>query len=243
MAQDGPEVAATRVVLTPEEALVAVPAAVTRRLLLRAAVRELPNRTVLAGAALPSGCGMVLAGLLRSFVAIADGREVTLSYIGPGRMIGLGPLFAPPRPPEEQRRRPSVLHLQALTRARAPWLSADTVRSLAREEPALGVFLLEQLARTNIELSRSLAGTAFGSVRQRVAGHLLQLAREQGADGTRVVPVTQQQLADAVGSARQAVTRALRELRQRGLIATSRGRIRLQESEVLAADVSVAFVV
>jgi CRP/FNR family transcriptional regulator len=40
-----------------------------------------------------------------------------------------------------------------------------------------------------------------------------------------VVPVTQQELADAVGTAREVVVRVLRELRRDGVVRTERGYI------------------
>jgi CRP/FNR family cyclic AMP-dependent transcriptional regulator len=52
---------------------------------------------------------------------------------------------------------------------------------------------------------------SFADLRQRVARQVPNLAVPQGND--LVARVTQQQLADAVGSVREAVARVLRELR------------------------------
>src|SRR5262249_51524102 len=63
---------------------------------------------------------------------------------------------------------------------------------------------------------------AFGSVKQRVATHLLDLASaQQRPEGRLVAHVSQQDLADAVGSVRAMVARVLRELRVSGAVATS----------------------
>ena len=65
------------------------------------------------------------------------------------------------------------------------------------------------------------AVNAFGSVRQRVATHLLDLAStQQRPRGRLVARVKQQELGDAVGSSREVVARVLRELRLEGLVAT-----------------------
>jgi CRP-like cAMP-binding protein len=55
-------------------------------------------------------------------------------------------------------------------------------------------------------------------------------------DGPLTAPVTQQALADAVGTTRETVARALGELRDVGAIATGRNGIRLRDPEVLAVE-------
>jgi glyoxylase-like metal-dependent hydrolase (beta-lactamase superfamily II) len=62
----------------------------------------------------------------------------------------------------------------------------------------------------------------FGSVRQRVAAHLLDLASDRQRPGGRLVArVSQQELADAAGSVREVVARALRDLRVAEIVATA----------------------
>jgi CRP/FNR family cyclic AMP-dependent transcriptional regulator len=68
----------------------------------------------------------------------------------------------------------------------------------------------------------AFAGTAFGSVRQRVARHLLDLATARQRDARLVAAVNQQALADAVGTAREVVARTVHDFRAAGLIETSR---------------------
>jgi CRP/FNR family transcriptional regulator len=61
----------------------------------------------------------------------------------------------------------------------------------------------------------------FGSVRQRVAAHLLDLSSDQlRPQGRLVARVSQQELADAVGSVREVVARVLRDFRVERLVAT-----------------------
>ncbi len=59
-------------------------------------------------------------------------------------------------------------------------------------------------------------------MRQRIAGHLLDLASaQQRPQGPLVARVSQQELADAAGSVREVVARVLRDLRLARLVATS----------------------
>jgi CRP/FNR family transcriptional regulator, cyclic AMP receptor protein len=69
---------------------------------------------------------------------------------------------------------------------------------------------------------------AFGTVRQRVAAHLLDLASDQQVPGGELVAaVSQQELADAVGSVREVVARVLRDFRLARLVATSADAVHL----------------
>ena len=75
------------------------------------------------------------------------------------------------------------------------------------------------------------------SVRQRVAAHLIGVASiDVESPDTPVAPITQQQLADAVGSVREVVARTLRELRVDGLISVGRARITILDPKRLAGE-------
>jgi CRP/FNR family transcriptional regulator len=60
----------------------------------------------------------------------------------------------------------------------------------------------------------------FLSVRQRVARHLLDLAVQEQPAGL-VVHASHQDIADAIGSVREVVSRVIRELRTEGLVTRS----------------------
>lgn len=76
-------------------------------------------------------------------------------------------------------------------------------------------------------------------VSRRLARHLLRLAAEHGATtptGLVIeIPLTQQDLADRLGSSRRAVSRALGVLRDRGAVVTLPRKIVLRRTDVLRA--------
>ena len=81
------------------------------------------------------------------------------------------------------------------------------------------------------------AVNAFGSVRQRVAAHLLDLASDhQRPSGRLVARVSQQELADAAGSVREVVARALRDLRIAGIVATAADSVMILDPGQLYAE-------
>jgi CRP/FNR family transcriptional regulator len=74
-----------------------------------------------------------------------------------------------------------------------------------------------------------------------VARHLLDLASGQhDADALRV-PISQQELADAVGTVREVVVRVLRELRDEGVVETGRAGIVISDPVRLAGIGSEAW--
>jgi CRP/FNR family transcriptional regulator len=122
-----------------------------------------------------------------------------------------------------------------VTAARVLYLNREHLRAAARTDSAVAWALLEQMVQYQRDLIHVLAGTAFGSIRQRVAMHLLNLGIAR-PDGTLIAPVTQQALADAVGTTRESVARALGALRAAGIITRERTGIHLRDPERLATD-------
>jgi hypothetical protein len=90
-------------------------------------------------------------------------------------------------------------------------ISARTLTEAARRDPQVSWAIAEELNRRLYEVLEQTAVNAFGSVRQRVAAHLLDLAPDRQRPGGRLVAhVSQQELADAAGSVREVVARAPR---------------------------------
>jgi CRP/FNR family cyclic AMP-dependent transcriptional regulator len=86
--------------------------------------------------------------------------------------------------------------------------------------------------------ARQSTTDVLGSVRQRVVRQLLDIAAERQRGAELVAPVTQQQLADGIGSAREVVARVLRELRKERLVTTEVGRVVLLDPLRLQAELS-----
>jgi CRP-like cAMP-binding protein len=70
------------------------------------------------------------------------------------------------------------------------------------------------------EVVRSFAAHASGNLRQRLARMITVLSELHVDDA--LVPVTEQQLADGVGSIRESIGRSIGDLRRDGSVATTR---------------------
>jgi CRP/FNR family transcriptional regulator, cyclic AMP receptor protein len=172
--------------------------------------------------------GLVVSGLLRMYLQSDEGRQVSFRYAGLGYFLGAAATVGGYRPPV-------AAGVEAVTAARVLYLHGEQLRALAWSEAAVARALLRQMVRYQNDLLRLLAGTAFGSIRQRTAMHLLNLAMTR-PDGRLIAPITQHGLGDAVGTTRETVARALGELRRAGLIATVRGGILVRDVDGLAAE-------
>jgi len=167
---------------------------------------------------------VVVSGLVRLYLPTGDGRQVTVRYGKPGDLVGSAITGGRWGGVEIEAVEPSdLLHLDVARLERA-----------ARLDPDLSSALVEELTNRLQHAYRVLASTAFGTVRSRVARDLLERAERtniplRGAH----LRVTQQALADATGSVREVVARALRELRLQGIIGTDQSGITILEVDRL----------
>src|SRR5262249_45301056 len=156
---------------------------------------------------------LVLDGLIRMFLVSEAGRQVTVRYARSGETLGLVHLFG----------RKTTVHAQAITPASVWTIAPERLRTLAGQHADLATAIAEECATRASDAIEELALLTFGSVRQRIARHLLDLAAAQQQAGELVAAVTQQQLADAAGTVREVVARVLKQLHQAGMTAGSEG--------------------
>jgi CRP/FNR family transcriptional regulator len=165
---------------------------------------------------------LVVDGLVRAFVTAPDGRTMTVRYCRCGALIGAVSMYA------SGFRMPAGI--QAMMQARLLRFSPAVVRRAAHQDPVVAEALLRELADRALTYIHEITGSAFTTVRERVARHLLDLAAEEsraagGAQRALRVAVSQRQLADSVGTVREVVVRVLRDLRDAGVISTHPDRI------------------
>jgi CRP/FNR family cyclic AMP-dependent transcriptional regulator len=162
--------------------------------------------------------GVVVRGLLRVYMHTSDGRQVTVRYVRAGGLLGAPALVGGPAP---------VL-VQALTDSAVYFMDVARVKRLAGQDAAVALVFAEESVHRLYDVLEELAGNTFATVRQRVVRHLLDLAASRPAgDGRLAALVSQQDLANSVGSVREVVARVLHELRAAALVRTSPGRIEI----------------
>jgi CRP/FNR family transcriptional regulator, cyclic AMP receptor protein len=205
--------------------LAELPASLRDRVLADTLPIELPAGGTIYRDAGDPRCLLVVAGLVRVVASAPDGRTLTIRYARAGELLGVPTIIGGPVPVSGE----SVADTRLLV------LNARVLRHLGQTEPAVGWLLAREVTQRLYDTIDAVADRAFGSLRQRVARHLLDLATRQ-QDGHLVAPVTQQQLAEAVGSARPAVAKVVAELRDLGLVATAAPGIAILDAQGLHAE-------
>lgn len=175
---------------------------------------------------------LVVAGVIRVFVTAPDGRTMTIRYCRPGELLGAMSLFS------TEFSEPATK--QALVDAELLRMSPAKVRHAAERDVRVARAFLIELSERARNFVQEIPGSAFASVRQRVARQLLDLAStrpgEGGPNGELAVRITQQELAAAAGTVREVVVRALRRLRESGAVRTERDRIIILDPALLTVE-------
>jgi len=160
---------------------------------------------------------LVVHGLIRVFRSAPDGRRITVRYARAGELLAIAYQFASIASPMPG-------GAQALAQTRVVILDGRRLVEEAHRDASLANALLVEASNRSISFEAHGAELAFASVRQRVALNLLDIATVDG-EGPLAAHITQQDLADAVGSLREVVVRILHDLRDERLIKTSRNEI------------------
>jgi CRP/FNR family transcriptional regulator len=171
---------------------------------------------------------LVVDGLVRVHASAPDGRTLTVRYCRRGALMGILSLYAEPfvMPATTQ----VVLDTELLR------LVPAVLRRWADRDVRVARALLLELSERAAAFAAEIGGSAFATVRQRVARHLLDRATPAGPGGELIAQLGQQELADTCGTVREVVVRTLRELRTAGVIETGRGGIRIRAPERLLAE-------
>jgi CRP/FNR family transcriptional regulator, cyclic AMP receptor protein len=206
-----------------------LPAQEVRRLASGATLDRLQRRETMAVGPREHARRMILLleGRAQLYEPAPRGRRLTVSVAEAGTVVGVAGLSARPRGLRVEALIPSVFCL----------LWWEAFEGVVRRNPEAGLRLLRILADRIGVLEERLAEVAYSEVPARLAGAILRLAEGEGVmgrDGARLpTPYTHEQLASMIGANREATTRALSALRERGTVEVSERRIQVTDLEAL----------
>jgi CRP/FNR family cyclic AMP-dependent transcriptional regulator len=207
--------------------LARLPAELVRKLLEDGERADFPAGTTVYRAGTDPRAALVVRGLLRVYLSSSEGRQVTVRYARPGDVLGIAVLVGGPADTSVQTLEPTSVFR----------ISTRTLTTVAHRDPEVAWAIAEELNRRLYKVLEQMAVAAFGSVRQRVAVHLLDLASDRlQQQGALVAKVSHRELADAAGSVREVVARALRQLRDAGIVATEADRVVILDPARLYAE-------
>jgi CRP/FNR family transcriptional regulator, cyclic AMP receptor protein len=167
-------------------------------------------------------------GRLKLTRTALDGREVLIELRGPGDLIGeLGAVADVPRSA-------TATVAQSMEAIVVP---AARFRQLLAERGTIALAVLTSVAEKLRKSADRRLELGTSDALGRLCSRLVELSAdvESNADGVVEIPslLTQQELAEWIGSSRDAVVLALRQLRERGWVETGRRRIKVLDIDAV----------
>jgi CRP-like cAMP-binding protein len=171
---------------------------------------------------------VLLAGRAKVSSYTADGKEVVLAVRGPGELLGdFSALDGAPR----------SATVSALEPIEALIIPSERFIDFLQHHARLAVLLLQTWSHRVRDADRKRVEFGAYDTPGRVARRLLELVERYGEGDGEVMRIslslTQDELAGWTGSSREAVSKALREFRDRGWIETGRRSINVLDVEAL----------
>ena len=173
-----------------------------------------------------AGIFLIVEGSVKIFKTSAAGREMMLALeTAPGSVAEL-PLFDGG---------PYPASVRAVGSVEALFLNKSDFQQVCRQFPDVALKLLAVVGRRLRHLVGVVESMTFGSVTQRLARLLLDLATQAGADEFDLT-LTHQELASRLGTVREVVSRNLARFRAAGLVQIQGRQLRILDRESLERE-------
>ena len=197
--------------------------------------QTLPMQTCLVGGLVTSPDDederlyVVKRGRVRLYRLTPDGKQLTLEILDKGRIVGrmswLGQELA-------------GAYAEAVEDALICSFTPEELRRLIDRFPSVGVNIIRYLSGRLAASEQEREIMAFRSVEQRLAARLVELLGRFGqptAGGTAIdARLTQQELADMIGTSRETLATTITSLRERGVLEMHNQRVVVLDTEKLS---------
>lgn len=179
---------------------------------------------------------VIESGRVKVSVTTSSGREVVLTFRGPGSLLGDQSLV------DESPRSATVTAVEPVEFLS---VASSAFRGYLAKRPNVALAMLATLSARLRESDRRLAEYAAADTLGRICARLLELCEMQGdVAGNGAVritlPITQEELAGWTGASREAVSKALNTLRGLGWVETRRRELVVTDSRALRTYAGVA---
>jgi CRP-like cAMP-binding protein len=163
---------------------------------------------------------ILLEGKVKLVQLTADGHQVILGYLVPGRVYGIIAILKKVSYP---------VSAQAVGKCKALVWDQATLNHLMEKIPRLALNALRIMSGQIRDFQNTIRDLSTKRVEQRIARAILRLARESGkktAEGVLIdLPLSRQDLAEMTGTTLFTVSRMLKEWEKQGLIQSQRQRV------------------
>ena len=150
---------------------------------------------------------VMLAGRAKVVIDDGEGREVTLTVIGPNEFFGEMSLIDD---------KPRSAHVQAIDECEVLYISKAAFMACLKDNFEVAMMILRAVVGRLREAEQKIASLALMDVHGRVARVIMDVARE--VNDNWVVDTGAEEIARMVGASREMVSRVVKEMCDSGLI-------------------------
>lgn len=166
------------------------------------------------------GLVLILDGALRTFIVSPNGKEINLFVLKNSEFCILSATCILKN-----------IHfdvcLEFIQTSNVLILPSKIFDELSLKYPIAKQFQTELIGERLSRVVSSLSSLAFESLEDRVLNFLRSVLRREDSKDFKTLYITHEEIANALGSAREAVSRVLKELEKQGKLKTRRGIIEL----------------
>jgi CRP/FNR family cyclic AMP-dependent transcriptional regulator len=161
---------------------------------------------------------IVLSGRVKVYASSDDGREVVLTEYGPGEYFGELSIDGAKR----------SASIKALEPCSCRVVQGSELRQFLAQHPDFAMHLTHKLIRMVRRLTEQVRSLALQDVYGRLVRVLTELSEPVGEERVVRQKLTQQDIADRIGSSREMVNRVMKELTTGGYVGLRDGRLVIQ---------------
>ncbi len=153
----------------------------------------------------------VRRGAIKVVVTSTQGREAVIAILKPGEFFGEGCLIGQPR---------RLATAKAVAKSEVMRLAKAEMVRVLHTEPAFGEYFMAHLLTRNSRVEEDLVDQLFNSSEKRLARTLLLLSNlgKEGAPQQIIPKISQETLAEIIGTTRPRVNAFMNKFRKMGFI-------------------------
>lgn len=150
-------------------------------------------------------------GKVKVSVVSKQGKEAVIALLGPDEFVGEGCLIGQPK---------RLATASAMTECETMRVTKTEIDRVLRDEPAFSQMFVSHILARNARIEEDLVDQLFNSTEKRLARLLLLLANfgKEGKTEPILAKISQETLAEMIGTTRSRVSHFMNKFRQLGFI-------------------------
>ena len=158
-----------------------------------------------------AGIASVTKGKIKVTVISKQGKEAVVALLGVDEFVGEGCLIGQPK---------RLATASAMTECETMKVAKSEIQRVLKDEPAFSEMFVSHILTRNARVEEDLADQLFNSTEKRLARTLLLLANfgKEGRAEPVIAKISQETLAEMVGTTRSRVSHFMNKFRTLGFI-------------------------